>query len=107
MSLPVKYGKNHPQIVATDSQIASVQAMIDSEVRRIILDLEAGSLKPSARILSLAEVPTSPSFPKPGIVIPVAFVGSVLLAFLLAILLEATDTQSKKREANIAAFASS
>lgn len=91
--LAAKYGKNHPQIVAADSQIASVQAMIDSEVQRIILDLEAESLKPSARILSLAEVPTSPSFPKPGIVIPVAFVGSALLAFLLAILLEATDTR--------------
>ena len=91
--LAAKYGKNHPQIIATDSQIAGVQMMIDSEVQRIILDLEAESLKPSARILSLAEVPTSPSFPVPGIVIPVAFVGSALLAFLLAILLEATDTR--------------
>ena len=91
--LAAKYGKNHPQIVAADSQLASVQTMIDTEVQRIILDLEAESLKPSARILSLAEIPISPSFPKPGIVIPIAFVGSAMLAFLMAILMEATDTR--------------
>jgi uncharacterized protein involved in exopolysaccharide biosynthesis/Mrp family chromosome partitioning ATPase len=84
-------GNNHPQIVETNSQIASVHTMIEVEVQRILLDLEAESLKPSARILSSAEVPTSPSFPKPGIIIPATFVGSALLAFLLAMLLEATD----------------
>ena len=89
--LASKLGKNHPQIVETDSQIASVHKMIEVEVQRILLDLEAESLKPSARILSSAEVPTSPSFPKPGVIIPASLVGSALIAFLLAMLLEATD----------------
>jgi uncharacterized protein involved in exopolysaccharide biosynthesis/Mrp family chromosome partitioning ATPase len=89
--LASKLGKNHPEIVETNSQIASVHNMIEVEVQRILLDLEAESLKPSARILSSAEVPTSPSFPKPGIIIPAAFVGSSLLAFLVAMLLEVTD----------------
>lgn len=91
--LATKYGKNHPQIITSESQIASIRAMIDAEVKRIISDLEAESLKPSARVLSSAEVPTSPSFPIPGIIIPAAFVGSTLLAFLLAILFEAMDTR--------------
>ena len=86
-------GKNHPRIVALDAQLASVQSQIEGEVQRIILDLEAESLKPSARILSLAEVPGSPSFPKPKVIIPAAFLGSTLLAVLLAILAEATDTR--------------
>ena len=91
--LASKYGKNHPQIVEADAQLASVQSMIDNEVQRIILDLEAESLKPSARILSSAEIPTSPSFPKPRLIIPAAFAGSALLALLLAVLLEASDTR--------------
>jgi uncharacterized protein involved in exopolysaccharide biosynthesis/Mrp family chromosome partitioning ATPase len=91
--LASKLGKNHPLIIEQDSQIASVNSMIDIEIQRILSDLEAESLKPSARILSQAEVPTSPSFPKPKILIPAAFVGSVLLALLLAILLETTDTR--------------
>ena len=91
--LASKYGKNHPKIVELDLQLASVQSMIDNEVQRIILDLEAESLKPSARILSSAEIPTSPSFPKPRLIIPAAFAGSALLALLLAVLLEASDTR--------------
>ena len=91
--LASSFGKNHPRIVALDAQLASVQSQIEGEVQRIILDLEAESLKPSARILSLAEVPASRSFPKPKVIIPAAFLGSAFLAVLLAILVEATDTR--------------
>jgi uncharacterized protein involved in exopolysaccharide biosynthesis/Mrp family chromosome partitioning ATPase len=86
-------GKNHPRIVGLDAQLASVQVQIEDEVQRIILDLEAESLKPSARILSSAEIPASPSFPKLKVMVPAAFSGSIFLAFLLAVLVEATDTR--------------
>ncbi|XEN33264.1 hypothetical protein M728_003925 (plasmid) [Ensifer sp. WSM1721] len=91
--LAAKFGKNHPRMLDADSQIAGVRRMIEDEVRRILLDLEAESLKPSARIVSAAELPNSPSFPKADIIIPAAFTGSTLLAFLLALLLETTDTR--------------
>ena len=91
--LASSFGKNHPRIVALDAQLASVQSQIEAEVQRIILDLEAESLRPSARILSLAEVPASPSFPRPRVIISAAFLGSAFLAVLLAILVEATDTR--------------
>ncbi|WFU51033.1 GumC family protein [Sinorhizobium terangae] len=91
--LAAKFGKNHPQMIDADSQIAGVRNMIEDEVQRILSDLEAESLKPSARIVSAAEVPNSPSFPKPNIIIPAAFTGSTLLAFLLALLLETADTR--------------
>ncbi len=91
--LAAKYGKNHPQMIDADSQIAGIRSMIEDEVQRILSDLEAESLKPSARIVSTAELPNSPSFPKPGLIIPAAFAGSTLLASVLALLLETTDTR--------------
>ncbi|MFQ6183082.1 GumC family protein [Sinorhizobium meliloti] len=91
--LAAKYGKNHPQMIDADSQIAGIRSMIEDEVQRILSDLEAESLKPSARIVSTAELPNSPSFPKPGLIIPAAFAGSTLLACVLALLLETTDTR--------------
>jgi uncharacterized protein involved in exopolysaccharide biosynthesis/Mrp family chromosome partitioning ATPase len=91
--IAAKFGKNHPQMIDADSQIAGVRRMIEEEVRRILLDLEAESLKPSARIVSAAELPNSPSFPRASIMVPAAFAGSTLLAFLLALLFEATDTR--------------
>ncbi|MDW9507653.1 chain-length determining protein [Sinorhizobium meliloti] len=91
--LAAKYGKNHPQMVDADSQIAGIRSMIEDEVQRILSDLEAESLKPSARIVSTAELPNSPSFPKPGLIIPAAFAGSTLLACVLALLLETMDTR--------------
>ncbi len=91
--LAAKFGKNHPQMLDADSQIVGVRRMIEDEVRRILLDLEAESLKPSARIVSAAELPNSPSFPKANIIVPAAFTGSTLLAFFLALLLETTDTR--------------
>lgn len=91
--LAAKFGKNHPEMIDAESQIAGVRNMIEDEVQRILSDLEAESLKPSARIVSAAEVPNSPSFPKPNIIIPAAFTGSTLLAFLLALMLETADTR--------------
>lgn len=91
--LGAKFGKNHPQMIEADSQLAGVRRMIGDEVQRILSDLEAESLKPSARIVSTAALPNSPSFPKPGIIIPAAFAGSTLLGLLLALMLETTDTR--------------
>jgi uncharacterized protein involved in exopolysaccharide biosynthesis/Mrp family chromosome partitioning ATPase len=91
--LAANLGENHPKIVNKNSQISTVRKMTSDEVQRILLDLEVESLKPSARIVSLAEVPNSPSFPVPGIIIPAAFAGSTVLAFLLALMLDAADTR--------------
>ncbi|KQX27810.1 chain-length determining protein [Ensifer sp. Root423] len=91
--LASKLGKSHPQMVDADARIAGVRTMIEDEVQRILSDLEAESLKPSARIVSMAETPNSPSFPRPGVIIPAALVGSTLLSLLLALLVEITDTR--------------
>jgi uncharacterized protein involved in exopolysaccharide biosynthesis/Mrp family chromosome partitioning ATPase len=91
--LASRLGKNHPKMVGYDSQIASVRKMIDDEIGRILQDLEIEALKPSARVVSLAAVPTTPSFPKPRFIIPTAFIGSSVLALLLALMLEAIDNK--------------
>jgi uncharacterized protein involved in exopolysaccharide biosynthesis/Mrp family chromosome partitioning ATPase len=91
--LGARFGKNHPKMMEADSQIAGVRRMIGDEVQRILSDLEAESLKPSARIVSMAATPNSPSFPRPGIIIPAAFTSSTFLALLLALVLETTDSR--------------
>ncbi len=47
--------------------------------------------RPDARIISRAAIPESASFPKKGVLIPMAFVASVLAGFLLAVLIEQLD----------------
>ena len=91
--LAANLGENHPKVINKNSQIATVHQMTNEEVQRILSDLEVESLKPSARIVSLAEVPSSPSFPVPGLMIPAAFAGSTLFALLLALMLDAADTR--------------
>ena len=144
----------HPQIVETDAQLASVAAMIDAEIQRIVDDLAGeekvvnnrvqqlesqiselqttvrqrslaeirlrelerdlladqklhdlvvarlGGLdpfaevaKPSARVVSVAEVPTEPSFPQRGRVLAGGAVGATVLAIILAVMLEALDSR--------------
>lgn len=92
------FGKNHPKIQNADAEIASVRTMIGEEIQRILLDLANEAAKPSARVVSLAEVPTSPFFPKPALLIAGGFVGSSILAALLITLLEIADTRIRDGE---------
>src|SRR5262249_13976471 len=55
------------------------------------LDPFAEIAKPSARVVSVAEVPTSPSFPQRQRIFAGGVVGSTVLAIILAIMLEASD----------------
>ena len=57
------------------------------------LDPFAEIVKPSARVVSMAEVPTSPSFPQRGRILAAGAVGATILAAILAVLLEANDTR--------------
>ena len=96
--LSATYGKDHPKIQNSDAEIGSVRTMIDEEIQRILLDLEEEAAKPSARVVSVAAIPTEPSFPKPKLIIASAFLGSAVLAIMLAILLEAADTRIRTGE---------
>ncbi|TGQ42018.1 hypothetical protein EN859_011520 [Mesorhizobium sp. M00.F.Ca.ET.216.01.1.1] len=55
------------------------------------LDPFAEVAKPSARVVSVAEVPTTPSFPQRGRLLAGGTVGATVLAVILAVVLEATD----------------
>lgn len=91
--LAPSFGKNHPKMLNVEAELNSVQRMIGTEIQRILLDLENEAAKPSARVVSLAEVPTTPYFPVPSLIIAGGFVGSSVLAALLMIMLEAADTR--------------
>lgn len=49
--------------------------------------------RPDSRIISRAPVPVAPSYPAPQRTLSIAFLGSLALAFLLAIVLEAKDNR--------------
>lgn len=57
------------------------------------LDPERGERKASATVASYAEVPTTPSFPKPGLVITTGSVGVLLLAIIGIIMADALDSR--------------
>ncbi len=53
---------------------------------------------PDARIISLAEVPAEPSFPKKGLMIALAFIGSTLIGLMLAFAVEQLDAGFRSGE---------
>lgn len=62
-------------------------------------DPEQEEVKATARILSFAEVPREPSFPKPSLIIPVGAVASLLLAAMGAIAFDALDDRIRTSRA--------
>ncbi len=171
--LAAKFGKNHPQVMDVDAELATNKEMIDNEIKRIVFELEnngkvaaarvaqferelatfevrrhsrnlaeirrrklerdlvteqkrfdqvvdrLGNLntvdeevKASARVASIAAVPEFPSFPQRNFIVACGFVGSSLIAVLLAILLEgmdrtlrsAADVGNILRRSNLATF---
>lgn len=53
--------------------------------------IESGLQTPDAQIISRAEPPSDPTFPKLGVIVPMVFVASALFAGLIALLLESFD----------------
>ncbi|WP_159587183.1 GumC family protein [Chelativorans xinjiangense] len=147
-------GAHHPQVIDTDAELGSVDAMIDQEHQRILDDLSGeekitndqvrqleaqiarmqetvrkrsiseirlrvlerelvadqkmhdlvvarlGDLDPfseitkaSARVVSVAAVPTKPSFPQKDRILAGGIGGATVLSLILAMLLEAGDTR--------------
>ncbi|BCP53918.1 hypothetical protein K32_25350 [Kaistia sp. 32K] len=145
-------GTNHPQVLKADAELASVDAMISSELRHIVdemsgeeaiisdrvqqleaqiadlratlrqrslaeirlrelerdlladqklhdlvvgrlggLDPYAEVAKPSARVVSIAAVPTQPSFPQRSRIFAGGLIGATVLAIVLAVMFEALD----------------
>jgi len=67
------------------------------------LDPFARVAEPGARVVSRAEVPTVPYFPKPRMILGASLVGSLVLGFLLAVTLESLDSRVRdgRRAANL------
>ncbi len=53
--------------------------------------IESGLQLPDAQVISRAEPPVEPAFPKLGVIIPIVVVASIVFAGLLALLLESFD----------------
>lgn len=66
--------------------------------RLVNLDSRVDLQNPSARVISKARVPLEPSFPKRKLIIGGGFVGSLGVAIIVALLLEALVTRIKSTE---------
>ncbi|MDZ5696490.1 polysaccharide biosynthesis tyrosine autokinase [Chelativorans sp. M5D2P16] len=77
-----------------ERDLVAEQKMHDLVVARLgDLDPFSEITKPSARVVSVAEVPTKPSFPQKDRILAGGIGGATVLAVILAILLEAVDTR--------------
>jgi len=90
--LAAHFGVNHPQIQAIDARIATVKQMIDVEISGIAEDLNNEAERPSARIMSRAEIPTEPAYPRTRVIVSSTFLGSALLAILILLVMEGLRT---------------
>ncbi|SDA92789.1 Uncharacterized protein involved in exopolysaccharide biosynthesis [Sinorhizobium sp. NFACC03] len=152
--LTAKFGRNHPLVMETDAQLASNKRGIETEITRVVQELEndakvatvrvrkfqeevgqlqkqmqdrnldeirrreldrdllaeqkrydavmlrLGVLDPeqeqiiaTARIASFAEIPIDPSFPRPGIILPVGALASLALGLVASVAHAAIDTR--------------
>jgi uncharacterized protein involved in exopolysaccharide biosynthesis/Mrp family chromosome partitioning ATPase len=87
------YGKNHPKIQSLDAQIKTIEDLMRAEGDRVTKTIAQEAARPGARVVSYAEVPQEPSFPKPKLIVAGGLLGSTLLAFLVAFMLESMDTR--------------
>jgi Mrp family chromosome partitioning ATPase/uncharacterized protein involved in exopolysaccharide biosynthesis len=86
--LAAQFGANHPQIQAVDARIDTVRSIIIAEMGRITEDLNNEAERPSARIVSLAEVPTTPSYPRTNVIVSSVFLGSGILSIIGLLVVE-------------------
>src|SRR5690606_34902369 len=77
-----------------ERQLVADQKMHDMVVARLSdLDPFSEITKASARVVSVAEVPTKPSFPQKNRILAGGVAGATVIAVVLAMLLEAADTR--------------
>ncbi len=83
-----------------ERDLLTEQKRYDAVVLRLgTLDPEKDEIKATARIASFAEVPIDPSFPKPGLLIPIGGLASLLLGLVGAIAVEAADKRVRTARA--------
>ncbi len=81
-----------------ERDLLAEQKRYDQVVLRLgDLDPERGEHKASAIVASYAEVPTSPAFPKPALVIVSGAIGSLILAMVTTIIVDALDDRLYRR----------
>ena len=96
--LAAKFGNNHPEIQAIEAKIEQVRVMISSEFARMSEDLDNETERPSARVLSRAQIPTEPTYPQSNLIILGAFAGSALLSIIMALVVEGLGTAIRSGE---------
>ncbi len=87
--------------VGTESEIELRALQQEADADRALYDrllaraketqIQSGLQQPDAKLVSRAERPPEPSFPRPALILPAVFVASVLFAVLLVLMLEGMD----------------
>jgi capsular exopolysaccharide synthesis family protein len=96
--LAAKFGDKHPEIQAIDAKIQKVRVIIAGEFDRMSQDMDNETERPSARVLSKAQIPNEPTYPKSNMIILGALAGSTLLSIILALIVEGLGTAIRSGE---------
>lgn len=82
-----------------ERDLLSEQKRYDTiQLRLSALDPEQEEVKATAMVASFAEVPVQPSFPQPAFLIGAGFVGSVILAVVLMLIVDALNDRLHRPE---------
>ncbi|MEI9886081.1 MAG: polysaccharide biosynthesis tyrosine autokinase [Rhizomicrobium sp.] len=85
--------KDKVQLTALQSAATSARSMYETFLSRLgQAQGQEGIQTPDARVISNAEIPTSPSFPKKGLAIGISVPAGIILGLMLAFALERLDS---------------
>ena len=85
-------GDSNVELRALQHEADADRALYDRLLTRLKeTSIESGLQLPDAQVISRAEPPVEPAFPKLAVIIPISIVASCIFAALLAVLLESLD----------------
>jgi Mrp family chromosome partitioning ATPase/capsular polysaccharide biosynthesis protein len=96
--LAAKLGDKHPQILAIDARLDKLNSIISDQFDHMARDLNIEAERPSARLLSQADVPGIPSFPRSNLIVSATFAGSLLLGIIAALVIEGLASSIRNGE---------
>lgn len=97
-TLASRFGSNHPKMIDADAALVSARSLIAQELERLESEVATQAHRPGARVISAAQIPTEPSFPKPKLVFAGGILASILAAAVLAAMKEGADTRLRSPE---------
>lgn len=100
--LSAKYTPQHPEVISVANQLASINAQINTETRRLVqsikIELSGQFSGNNIRVVDPAITPKAPVYPRKLLNLAIGILAGALLGLLLAFVLEFLDQSVKSSE---------